>query len=80
MNDFTVSGSKSPLQLSKYFFKSRSQYSNTNVNFLSLCRTSCSLTIFLCLSSFNKQISRNAELGTPSSSSSNLTLLRATIS
>ena len=39
----TVSWSISPLQLSKYFFRSWSQYSNTSVNFLSLCNTSCNL-------------------------------------
>ncbi len=39
----TISGSISPLQLSKYFFRSWSQYSNTSVSFLSLCNTSWSL-------------------------------------
>ena len=37
-------------------------------------------TMFLCFSSFSRQISRSAELGTPSSSSSSRTRFRATIS
>lgn len=41
-----------------------SQCSNTSVSFLSEWRTSYNLTMFLCLSSLSKQISRNAELGT----------------
>ena len=40
---FTISWSISPLQLSKYFFRSWSQYSKTRVSFFSLCRTSWSL-------------------------------------
>ncbi|KAH9394521.1 hypothetical protein TYRP_004574 [Tyrophagus putrescentiae] len=36
--------------------------------------------MFLCFSSFSKQISRSAEEGTPSSSSSSLTRFKATIS
>jgi len=39
----TTSGSISPLQLSKYFFKSWSEYSNTSVSFFSLWTTSQSL-------------------------------------
>ena len=39
----TVSGSISPLQVSKYFFRSWSQYSNTRVSLRSLCNTSCNL-------------------------------------
>ena len=64
-NDFTTSKSISPFRLSKYFFKSWSQCSNTNVNFLSLWRTSFNLTIFLCFNSLSKQISLSAEDGTP---------------
>ena len=71
MNDFTTSGSMSPLRESKYFFRSWSQCSNTKVNFLSECRTSCNLTIFRCFNSFNKQISLNAEDGTPCNSGIN---------
>jgi len=40
IKDFTTSGSISPFRLSKYFFRSWSQCSNTRVNFLSLCKTS----------------------------------------
>jgi hypothetical protein len=65
IKDFTISGSISPFRLSKYFFRSWSQCSNTRVNFLSLCRTSYSRTMFLCFSSFSKQISRKADDGTP---------------
>lgn len=91
---FTVFWSISPLQLSKYFFKSWSQYSKTIVRHDSLRITSNSLkntvekrlplgaylTMFLCFSSFNKQISLNAELGMPSSSFSSLIRFRATMS
>ena len=64
-NDLTTSGSMSPLRESKYFLRSWSQCSNTNVNFRSECRTSCSLTILRCLSSFSRHISRKADDGTP---------------
>lgn len=62
---FTTSRSISPFKLSKYFFRSWSQCSNTSVNFLSLWRTSYNLTIFLCFNSFNKHISLSADDGTP---------------
>ena len=65
IKDLTTSGSISPLRESKYFFRSWSQCSNTNVNFLSECSTSCSRTIFRCFSSFSKHISLNADEGTP---------------
>lgn len=65
MKDLTTSGSISPLRLSKYFFKSWSQCSKTSVSFLSLCKTSYSRTMFLCFSSFKRQISRKADEGTP---------------
>lgn len=65
INDLTTSNSISPFKLSKYFFKSWSQCSNTNVNFLSLCKTSYKRTMFLCFSSFKRQISRRADDGTP---------------
>ena len=65
MKDMTTSGSMSPLRESKYFLRSWSQCSNTSVNFLSEWRTSWSLTMFLCFSSFKRHISLKAELGTP---------------
>ena len=39
----TMSASISPLQLSKYFLRSWSEYSKTSVNFFSLCTTSHNL-------------------------------------
>lgn len=63
--DLTTSKSISPFRLSKYFFKSWSQCSKTNVNFLSLCNTSYNLTTFLCFNSFSRQISLSADDGTP---------------
>ena len=71
IKDLTTSGSISPLRESKYFFRSWSQCSNTNVNFLSECSTSCSRTIFRCFSSFSKHISLNADEGTPLNSLKN---------
>ena len=69
----------SPLQLSRNFLRSWSQYSNTSVSLRSLCSTSSSLpgitanetaggpdrTMFGCWSSLRIEISRSAVHGTP---------------
>lgn len=78
MKDFTMSGSISPLRLSKYFLRSWSQCSKTNVSFLSECSTSCRRTMFLCFSSFNKQISRSADEGTPCRKGTKIKILYST--
>jgi len=77
---FTWSSGRGPGVLSSNFFKSWSRYSKTSVNYLSVCSTFTSRTIFECWSSLSKAISLIAVLGIPSSSDSSLIALRAYIS
>ena len=67
----TVLGSRAPRSpfVSIYFFRSCSQYSKMRTNFVSVCITSCRRTMFTCLSSFMREISRMAVEGVPSSAS-----------
>lgn len=67
-------------QESMCFFKSRSRYSKTRYNLLSLCTTSCNLTMFPCCISFKSEISLIAVLGTPSSSCSRRIFFKAIVS
>jgi hypothetical protein len=71
--------SKPPSHTSRYFFKSWSKYSKTNVNFRSVWTTSYNRTMFGCRNSFNKEISRMAVDGIPSSSASNRMRFKAII-
>lgn len=71
MNDLMVIGFNAPRSpcVSIYLLRSLSIYSKTSMSLFSVWMTSCRLTIFSCLSSFIREISRIAVEGVPSSES-----------